>query len=622
LRFFAIFFIIWGMFLHAQEGKLNSLLEHYESTQELYHKTEVQSAGHVIVYSRRDLDRMQAYTLKDILKIIPTFTLQTSRLGLSNLVKAGTSPLDNSPIKLYIDDHEYPSDLRQNIIFRYGDMNLYFIDHIEVYQGGTSIAFGNEIGSMVIRLYTKKAQRENATSVQASVDTYNGNSLSILSANQTKYFDYLAFANNSQKKYDTYTNKFGNTLSKDALQQQLHLKFYKDKDWSLDIDINKHKSDPFIGFGQKPISGNLTQFYGLVGFTKYFPYGFKLILSASKEQAKPDGYDNHSIHLNDGSIVNHLNIDLDNISNKIQLEKRTTFGKNNLLLGIQFLNKHTHINKYMADGINKTIPDTPKKMTIAMLYAENSYNFDKNNLVTLSTKLDHYNIDKKDDSNQYSLRFGYIGTYHKKATLKLFAIRRYIAPRFVQTSFAPTYLANPNLDTTKIRSILSELIYKFNKHSILSLNYDREWIKNPIIFSQQQKKYINQYIDTYYKRYYIRYVHQFDYNNKIKLEYFFGNTEQISSPSRGALLELYDTFGKFDFYNQLSYRSAYKFNGINIVDGYDYTSAITYRYNSRLNLKLKGQNLFDNYSKVPFVTQGVSVPGIDRKVIATMEYTF
>jgi len=616
-----LFLLLLSSFVFAKEADLSHLLQSYESSEALYRKTKVESAGHLIVYTRRDLERMQAYKLRDVLKTIPMFTLQTSREGLDSLVQAGASPASSSPIKLYIDDHEYPSDLRQNIIYRYGNMNLYFVDHIEVYQGGTSIAFGNEVGSMVIRIYTKKAERENATSLQTTADSRGAYSLSGLSAHQTKYFDYLAFASQSGEKYKKYTNIFGDSISKNGEQQQAHFKFYKEKNWSLDIDYSESESDPYIGFGRQPLSGETKQRYGLIGFTKYFPHKIKLILSTSKEESSLNDYDNGTIRLNN-SFVNHLDINVYNISNKIQLEKRTLFGSNDLLVGFQLIDKHAHIGRYEVEDVKQATLNTPKKMDIEMLYAEDLYNFNKNNLLTFSAKVDHYTIDKIGNSNQYSLRLGYIGIYNEKTMVKLFSTRKYIAPKFVQTSFSGIYKPNPNLDVTKIKTVTSELQYKFTQQSKLDLSYGYEWIEDSIVFSQQQDQYVNKNTNTYFARYYLRYNYEFDYDNKFKLEYYLGDREKILSPQKGLLMELFDTFGKVDIYNQLLYRGAYSFNGIDIDASYDYTLGVIYRYSRQLNFKLKGNNLFDNASKVPFKDQGISVQETDRRVMATMEYTF
>jgi iron complex outermembrane receptor protein len=41
----------------------------------------------------------------------------------------------------------------------WGEMPIEYIDHIEVYKGSSSVEFGNEVASTIIKLYTKKAQR-------------------------------------------------------------------------------------------------------------------------------------------------------------------------------------------------------------------------------------------------------------------------------------------------------------------------------------------------------------------------------------------------------------------------------------------------------------------------------
>jgi len=617
-----VFLLLICSMLFAKEGQLESLLKTYEEKESLYHKTKIESAGHLIIYSRKDLERMQAYRLKDVLKTIPLFSLETSRLGENTLTASGASPMSSTPIKLYIDDHEYPSDLRGNLIYRYGEMPLYFIDHIEIYQGGTSIAFGNEVGSMVIRIYTKKSAREDATFIQTIGSSRGDYSLSAFSAKQTKNFDYLIFANNANDKYKKYKNQFGNTLSRDDKQQQVHMKFYKDDDWSLDIDFMNKNSDPFIGLGQKPISGTHKQDYSFVGFTKNFSHKIKLIASSSKEYSSPNDYDDGTIRLFNGKRVSHLSFDVYNISNKVQLEKRTIFDNDDLLLGVQLINKQAHIGKLIADGVEQKTPDTPKKMNIFMLYAENSYNFNKDNLVTFSGKLDHYDIDKIGKSNQHSLRMGYIGFLNKKTNVKVFAVDRYGAPRFNQTSLYTTYKANPKLDVVKIKMLSSELNYKLSKKSTLDFTYGYMWMKDIIVFSQKDNMYINQKAKVHYSGYSILYGYHFDIDNKINIRYFEGDMQTTLSPSKGVIVELFNTYGKFDFYNELLYRNSYTTNSKKVNSSCNYTLASTYRYSKQLTFKLKGENLFNNSSEVYFPDQGVYVQSIDRKIELAMEYMF
>jgi outer membrane receptor for monomeric catechols len=60
--------------------------------------------------------------------------------------------------------------------------------------------------------------------------------------------------------------------------------------------------------------------------------------------------------------------------------------------------------------------------------------------------------------------------------------------------------------------------------------------------------------------------------------------------------------------------------GYKIDDGYDYSAGAIYRYSKNLDLKLKGENLFDKASKSNI--NGVLTSAIERRAILTLEYTF
>ena len=59
-------FFISTVFLFSQELLLDNLLKEYGDSEELHLKTKKESAGHLIIFSRSDLDKMQAYILNDV----------------------------------------------------------------------------------------------------------------------------------------------------------------------------------------------------------------------------------------------------------------------------------------------------------------------------------------------------------------------------------------------------------------------------------------------------------------------------------------------------------------------------------------------------------------------------
>ena len=67
-----IFFILFVTLpLYAED--IGALLGAYQRASELSNKTKDESAGSLIIYTRDDLERMQANTLKDIIKSLRFF---------------------------------------------------------------------------------------------------------------------------------------------------------------------------------------------------------------------------------------------------------------------------------------------------------------------------------------------------------------------------------------------------------------------------------------------------------------------------------------------------------------------------------------------------------------------
>ncbi|MDQ1337306.1 MAG: vitamin transporter, partial [Campylobacterota bacterium] len=98
---FLVYVLLFAVLLFSEELSLDNLLKEYESAEELYHTTKKESAGHIILFSRSDLDNMQAYTLNDVLKTMRFFTLQTRKNGMTTLVKSTESQMSGSPVKIY-----------------------------------------------------------------------------------------------------------------------------------------------------------------------------------------------------------------------------------------------------------------------------------------------------------------------------------------------------------------------------------------------------------------------------------------------------------------------------------------------------------------------------------------
>lgn len=274
-------FLFFGTLLIAEESKLDDLLSQYREASELSHETKRDTSGHITVFTRSDLDKMQAYTLNDVLKTIKMHTLMATKFGMSTLVKTPYSEKTVSTVKIFIDSFEVTSVTSGTGLTQFGKMGLNFIDHIEVYQASNAIAFNGEPGSMVIKLYTKKPSRENATALQASVDSRGGSRAQVIEADRFEGYTYLANLDVSNYNSKEHTIPDGSELSRDGKRGQFNFNLAKKDDFKVEVGSAIEKDEMFSGFGRSVDDGEFYTKNFYAQFTKYFDGNIQLILNAS-----------------------------------------------------------------------------------------------------------------------------------------------------------------------------------------------------------------------------------------------------------------------------------------------------------------------------------------------------
>lgn len=620
--------LLSAIFLFSNELILDDMLKEYEDSESLYKQTKKESAGFLLIYSREDLERMQAFNLRDVLKTIRMYSMQVHNAGAIRVQKSGAGKSSMPPIKLYIDNYEVSTIIQSNSLDMYGEMDIYFVDHIEVYQGGSSIAFGNEPGSMVIRLYSKDPSKENSRSAQLSIDSKSGGNLRAVDAGMMGKYKYLLYANAAKEKYDKHERN-NQELSRDAKSYQAHFMFSQEDNFEVVVDGITKKADIFNGFGSAPLGDYSDLSYGYLSATKYFENNFKISTSASLERKEVFNSDAVGLQLaTDAPGVptgNNFHAKLDSNTYKAIVEKKFINGKSDLLIGAQFQHNEFKINAY--EGTNITPNIGPNELDIYMFYLEELYNINENHLLSFSAKLDHYKNSFSKESTEYAIRLGYNAILGNNFSTKLFAIRRFIYPNMLQTSFShPGYKPNPDLGSSKVNMLSGELEYN-DKKSRAVFGYAYKVIDDAHAFSPVAKMYINKEDTIYFNRIYLRGEHKFDFDNKIIVEYFKGHKDVYATPGAGVLVQLFNKFDKFDIYNELVFREGYTFNfgagDVAVDEGYNYTLAVSYPLNREINIKAKGENLLDKATKTVIDPQGlVQIPAIEKRAILTMEYTF
>lgn len=618
LFFISLFF---GTLLIAEDAKLDDLLSQYREASELSHETKRDTSGHLTIFTRSDLDKMQAYTLNDVLKTIKMHTLMATKFGMSTLVKTPYSEKTVSTVKIFIDSFEVTSVTSGTGLTQFGKMGLNFIDHIEVYQASNAITFNGEPGSMVIKLYTKEPSRENATALQASVDSRGGSRAQVIEANRFEGYTYLANLDVSNYNSKEHTLPDGSELSRDGKRGQFNFNLAKKDDFKVEVGSAIEKDEMFSGFGRSVDDGEFYTKNFYAQFTKYFDGNIQLILNASYENIDITNRDSTGMVLQDNTISNFLEVQNGSEVYNAILEKRHTQGDHELLFGAQLKMRNLSVEKLRSDGVDKELQIGPKDLNIYMLYFEDAYNINSDNVVTFGAKLDHYDNHQISSSTQNVLRFGYLSNLSKTTSVKAFVQKGYFYPLFSETTFSPFYYTNANLENIKNLVSKVELEHHIDKLT-LKIGGAATKTKDGIKFDPIRKMYFNNPEKSTFGQYYINATYIFDADNKVIAEYFRAYKEGPEySPDNGVLLQLYNTIGRFDIYNEIVYRSSYV--GVyeqKINTGLDYTTGAIYHYNKQLDFKLKGENLFDRASQIGI--NGLKIAPYDRRVILTLEYIF
>jgi len=623
MRFISLFIILTAL-LFSKGLELDNLLKEYESSESLYKKTKRENAGYLLIYSREDLDKMQAYTLTDVLKTVRMYTMQVNSTGIMGMVNAGAGKASMPPIKLYIDDFEVSTAAQRNAFDMYGNMDIYFVDHIEIYQGGSSIEFGNQPGSMVVRLYSKDPSRENSVSVELSTSSKSDVNLRAVDAGLQGGYHYLLYASSSKTNFEKqYLNN--KELSRDEVKYQAHFKIAQDDNFVVEADGIINKTDIYSGFGSAPTGGDVTRAYGYLSAIKYFPDNLQLSLSVSQEKKDISNTDEFGIRLTDATMSKDIHLHVTSNTYKTSIKKKVINGNNDLLIGAEFQKKSLTTKAY--DGFNSNVEFGPDSIDIYMLFLEELYNINEDNLLAFSAKLDYYKDNFDKSSTEHSVRLGYTRILNDAWKTKIFATQRYVYPNMMQKSFAPpNYKVNPDLDSSYVSMISGELEYLTKKNRVV-LGYAYKELEDTIALSKIEIKHVNLPDTVYFKRYYARVQHHFNIDNKIVAEIFRAYKKVYGSPKSGALIQVFNTFDKFNLYNELVYREGYTFDhgmgDIKTDCGYDYTVALSYNVDKRLRVKIKGENLLDKASKSVIDPQGtIQVSALEKRAILSIEYTY
>lgn len=619
-----VLLLIFNIFTVFADESFNSLLKQYQVKSDLSNQTKIENSGQVIVFTRKDIENMQARNLRDILKTLPLAYYNESRYGLpDSMYKGLTVPFNSNNFRIYIDNQEITTASYGSGIVFMGDINLEFVDHIEVYLVNPSFEFSTEPSRYVLKLYSKIAYRDSGNKLMMSYGIRGFNQLSFYNSDELDKFSYFAYFSRLDDKRDKIENG-DSMLSRNQTRYQSFISLYNDKH-KLQIQAVTANRDMFLGAS---LDGTPED--------SYADYNYYHI-----------GYENKLFNIvyETGDIYSFLSddnnfycIDRTTCYNKMQykvkeniftLEAKYKFDldKNDILVGVKYRNKQFKDDIWKLNDIDmpKSLYDT---QDIYTLFYEHNYYQKENSIFNLGVQYSNIknNADVKDDTI-FLARVGNTYNIDNQFFFKTFFYRTsYVIEPYIYNSM---YKSSNGLSPEILTSFIENIKYK---NSNKSMDFVVGFVKIDNLFIQNANSDIVNSEDSYDNLFaYFEYRYDFNLRNFItfrvsKSRVFEVRDENMDMES--LYLRSSNEINKIQIFNEFNIKKNTMVSNKFYVD---YSAGIKYRYSKSLYFSIKGENILNNAYETSYIALNpqtyqflppVSATPIDRKAYVSVEYMF
>ena len=604
---------------YAQD--LDDLLSEYTLNNDLSETTKLENAGSSIIYTRQDLEIMQARNLKDILKSLPFRRYTESRFGTPELLFRGdTSAFASSNVRVYINNQELSSANFGSGFGTLGDMNLDGIDHIEIYLNAPSYEFTSEPTYILIKLYTKTAQRDSGGKISLSLGSLGFNSEALSYGDEIDELSYFVSTYRDDDKREVY-HSHNIPIKRDNESYGALASIYTDKH-NLLLHVAKSTGDSSIG--RSPLATYETSTHSdedfFIGYDTSAIENF--IFSTSLQFSNTQGHYNEAVGF---ESIRSPEYKYDGNSNILNAElKYKLKSQNNLLvLGSKYRHKSFNIESLKINNIEQE-KHAYDAQSIYSAFVENTYNISSNNIINLAG---HYsyadnNGGVKDES---LIQWRISNTY----LLDDFTFKTYLfhAESLVEPYLYTGYSVNASLKPTIVNAISEEMKFKYKNQELKFFIVYKLLDESVMQLPNGSFENMNEQIEV--SSTYIEHKYSFDIYNKIVLNASYSKSETSTKvrTSYAAFIRSLNTVGKFDIFNEVIFNRNTSTN----KNYYDYTAGVTYKYNEEVTLSLKGENIFNTgYEEMYFRVDPVTgtqettllISPVEQRFYINLEYLF
>lgn len=661
-----IFLLISYSFLFSN-NELDSLLENYIEENDLSNETKIDNTGttSLILYTRKDLDELKLQSLKDILIGQSFFPYQESRFGYINLGSSEPLPIGiaGQLIKIFIDDHEISSFLYGTGLTVIGDLELDFVDHIEIYEGSPSYEFATDGALLTIKLYSKTAKRDNGNKINLLTTSKKGHKESFFVANDDHDLKYFLYFSNNNNIRDKVKNGNAN-LSRNEKIQHVYSKFdYKENNFILQY-LTKDK-DAFLTNSKDgtPTEDTLDNDFIHLAYKRNFLKDNSLELKVSYlrnrinlnfEDDNPIYIKSISTQINGETLDSTLsgipidvnrNINITGEKNKlveeiknINLKKKFSINQHEILLGGYIKQKSlsykeniyksnsqdtfslldgTIINNIDNGDSSIKIENKFDRQNYYSIYFQDKYKIDKSNSIIIGLKADYEDNNYFDDEILLNGRIAYEFNYNNFTNSLHYS--------FNKLNKVPLFynLASKNTENQVYSLLANELEYKDDNYSI-TYSVFLSSIKKSLV-ADESGLIVNNEIDFNSLLNSINLKYNYGKNNYFMIEpWIINNKYDVKYYYRGLSLRWFKIFNKYSITNELILVDTNHPNRDNELQS-QYNVTLAYKYNKDLFFYLKAYNIFNSYNGTEYLNFNNETKQInqnEKRILFGIEYSF
>ncbi len=615
-----LFLALLACSLFAQN--ISDILYSIEVKNDLSQKTKEENGGISYIFTRLDMDALQIRSLHDILRLTP-LTEKFNRYGLFDPYNPDSLiPFLSTYIKIYLNDHELGGVLYGSGLAILGDLDLGFVDHVEVYTQAPSLEVSTEPSIIIIKLYTKRAERDEGTSLFAQKGSKNS---SLVSLSHGKVFTSNSLYIYGARQKKGFAHPLG--LDRDFTRSHALLSLYT-KDQEFLFYGSSHHRGGFIGpsLDAKLSDSQIhTKFIHLHYLKKFHGLSFKTTFENMINKT----------HFNESPILTYINrhplSDFATHSHSFQatfdLSYKYESTQHALLMGAKYKYKHQKFD-YIKINYEALPPGKgPNNQKIYQLYAQESFYLTPNSVFNAGIAMDF--VKNESNIDDYWIRLYRLGhTFLKDNwTFKSnYAHIEYHIDPYLMNSF---FVTQPDLPSTKVDNIFEDIKYSLGTKQQLELVGGYLRGRNYIFPNRESKLYtVHHSLSTLY----CSFQYDWSYRPFSKLRMLFSYEKINHIPLIGSykfnqfILSHYHPLKDFIFFEEI-FVSKFDHSAIRS----DMTVGVKYHLLSNLDFSLRIDNLFDNTYSYPFrridpltfrPLSTLRVPYNGRRGMISMEWLF